>query len=218
VVVLKFDEGGWITLLVTGTLIALAIIIKRHYGRTRRLLRRLDELIQVVDMEMDSFPKKTRRKRIVDKNAQTAVLLVNGFNGLGLHTLFAIVRLFKGIYKNFVFIQVGMIDAGNFKGSAEIEVLQKHIEDELNRYVAYMKLHGFHAEAVHSIATDVVGEVDHLAPKILERFPQSIFFGGQLVFPEDSYLTRLLHNYMTFALQRKFYHKGIPFIILPIRV
>ena len=65
---------------------------------------------------------------------------------------------------------------------------------------------------------DIVQEAVDLAPKILEKFPQSVFFGGQLVFPNDSWLIRFLHNYTVFALQRKFYLRGIPFVILPIRV
>jgi hypothetical protein len=62
-----------------------------------------------------------------------------------------------------------------------------------------------------------VEEVMQIAPKVMDRFPNAIFFGGQLVFPEDTFLTRLLHNNIVFALQRRFYHNGIPFVILPIR-
>ena len=44
------------------------------------------------------------------------------------------------------------------------------------------------------------------------------FFGGQLVFPSDSPFMRWLHNAVVFAVQRRFYSRGIPFMILPIRV
>ena len=37
VIVLKFNEGGWITLLLTGGLIALALITRRHYRHTYQL-------------------------------------------------------------------------------------------------------------------------------------------------------------------------------------
>ena len=57
-----------------------------------------------------------------------------------------------------------------------------------------------------------------IAPKILERFPNSVFFGGQLIFPQDSFAVRFLHNYTVFAMQKKLYREGIPFVILPIRV
>jgi K+ transporter len=32
--VIKFFEGGWITLVVTGLLVAVAVLIKRHYNQT----------------------------------------------------------------------------------------------------------------------------------------------------------------------------------------
>jgi len=68
------------------------------------------------------------------------------------------------------------------------------------------------------VGTDVISQSLALAPQILKTYPQSIFFGGQLVFPEDSLFTRFLHNNIVFGLQRKFYNLGIPFVILPVRV
>ncbi len=47
--ILKFFEGGWITLVVTGLLVGLAFLIKRHYKQTARDLRRLDELAEVAE-------------------------------------------------------------------------------------------------------------------------------------------------------------------------
>jgi hypothetical protein len=52
----------------------------------------------------------------------------------------------------------------------------------------------------------------------LQRFPNAIFFGGQLVFRKDTFFTRFLHNYAVFSLQRRFYQQGLPLLILPIRV
>lgn len=43
--IVKFHEGGWATLLVTGLLVAAAFGIKRHYARVTHQLRRLDELL-----------------------------------------------------------------------------------------------------------------------------------------------------------------------------
>lgn len=153
-----------------------------------------------------------------DPKSKTAVLLINGFNGLGLHTLFNVMRLFGGVFKNFIFVQIGVFDAGNFKGASEVENLHYHIKQEMDRYVNFMRSHGHCAEGYSSVGIDVVEEITNLAPKILERFPHSVFFGGQLVFPEEGLFTRWLHNYTVFAIQRKFYHQGIPIVMLPIRV
>src|SRR3989338_1662609 len=218
VIVLKFHEGAWLTLLLTGTLITASFLIKKHYYHTVQLLRRLETLV-LSTFSADFVPNvKPGENSSIDLKAKTAVILVNGFNGLGLHTLFNVIRLFGGIYKNFVFVQVGIIDSGNFKGAKEVERLQTKVKADIDQYVNFMKRNGFYAEGYHVVGNDVVEEVSELAPKILQRFPQTIFFGGQLVFPHDSFFTRFLHNYTVFAMQRKFYHQGITMVVLPIRV
>jgi K+ transporter len=215
----KFWEGGWITLLVTGLLVGAAFLIRRHYDLSRQDLRRLDDLVETVDLE-----EKTAANRpsvpppACDPAAKTAVVLVNGFNGLGLHTLFGVLRLFPGLFRNFVFLQVGVVDAGNFKGAAEVENLRQHVAAGNQRYVDYLRRQGIYAEAVATVAHDVVGAAAELAPTILKRFPQAIFFGGQLVFRHETFMTRILHNYVIFAVQRRFYEQGLPVLILPIRV
>lgn len=171
--------------------------------------------------EITGVPKAERDEKLLerfDPKAKTAVFFVNGFNGLGLHTLFNAIRLFGTAFKNFVFIQVGAVDAGNFKGAEEVDHLKEHIRGEVDKYVEYMRQNGYYAEGHTSVAIDVVEEISKIAPEILERFPNAIFFGGQLVFQRDSLWTRLLHNHVVFAVQRRLYHQGIPLVILPIKV
>jgi amino acid transporter len=216
--IIKFEAGGWITLLVTGLLICVAFVIKRHYLGTQKTLRRLDELVQAAESSTPELHKASGSGPQFDPKGKTAVIMVNGFNGLGLHTVLGIVRMFPGVFKNFVFVQVGVVDAGNFKGSAEIANLKAHVAREVDRYVQYMRQHGFYAEAESAIGTDVVAEVSEMAPDILRRYPDAVFFGGQLVFPDETPWSRILHNYAVFALQRRFYKEGLPLLILPIRV
>jgi hypothetical protein len=68
------------------------------------------------------------------------------------------------------------------------------------------------------VGIDVVAEVVKLTPEIRRRFPKAIFFGGQLVFANDTFFTRMLHNYIVFAVQRQLYREGLAFVIMPIRV
>jgi amino acid transporter len=220
-IVFKFFEGGWATLLITGTLIGLAILVKRHYNTVWMLLRRLDNLITKPEFSEDGLLLGANAPVVepkFDPKARTAVLLVSGFNGMGLHTLFNVMRLFGGVFKNFIFVQVGVIDVGNFKGAQEVGHLEAQAKAEVGRYVNLMKRNGFYAEGISEIGVDIVDEVMKITPKITERFPSAMFFGGQLVFEKDSFVHRLLHNHIVFALQRKLYHMGIPFVILPIRV
>jgi K+ transporter len=217
--VVKFFEGGWVTLLVTGLLIAAAFWIKHHYAQTHQQLGRLNDLVSAATPK-EMQPELVSSKTVApcEPTARTAVLLVNGFNGLGLHTLMAIVRMFPKIYENFVFVQVGVVDAGNFKGTAEMENLRQHSQKEVERYADYMRQRGFKAEARFSIGIDVVERAAAMCDEIAVRFPQSQFFAGQLVFKEDSFITRLLHNYTVFELQRRLYRQGRSMLILPIQV
>ena len=216
-VVMKFKEGGWITLLITGALVGLALITKRHYFHTTKLLHRLNNLVSVAETAEPLTEEQLAAVRNPDRKAKTAVLLVSGFNGMGLHTLFGVIRLF-GVFKNFVFIEVGVLDAGNFKGVTEVGRLESDSKTDLGRYVRFMQSQGFYAEGLLKMGVDVVDEVEKAAPEIAERFPNAVFFGGQLIFPKDSFMLRVLHNHTVFTIQKKLYREGIPFVILPIRV
>lgn len=214
--VFKFFEGGWVTLLVTGLLIAAAFGIKRHYKQTQLRLQRLGDLVSATAIDETNAVKMPEVK--CNPNARTAVFLVNGFNGLGLHTLLAVVRMFPKVYENFVFLQVGVLDAGNFKGVREVENLREHSRREVERYVTYMRHQGFYAEAHIALGTDVADEAAKLCEAAAKRFPQSQFFAGQLVFKDESFVSRLLHNHTVFELQRRLYQNGWPMLILPIQV
>ena len=219
VVVAKFREGGWATLLVTTGLVACVILIRRHYNADRQYVEKFNKLAAMaesVDQAMTPGPRPARQPQY-NPNAKTAVVLVSGFNGLGMHTLLNVIRFFGNSFPNFVFFQAGVVDAGNFKGAGEVERLEQHVKAEVQRYIDFVKGQGYHAEGVWAVGADVVDELEKAAPRILKRFPQSVFFAGQLVFPKESLISRILHNYISFSMQRRLYRQGIPFVILPIR-
>ena len=215
--VVKFDEGGWVTLLVTGALVGAAFWVKNHYRQTQKKLYRLNELVAAA-MADEAVTAVEKPPIPCNPNARTAVFLVNGFNGLGLHTLLAVVRMFPKVYDNFIFLQVGVLDAGNFKGAAEVENLREHAQHEVNRYVAYIGKRGFHTEAHFALGTDIVDEAAKLCDQIAGRFPQAQFFAGQLVFKDENFVTGWLHNHTVFELQRRLYQHGLAMLILPIQV
>lgn len=217
-IIFKFNEGGWITLIITGMLVVLAVAIKRHYRQTMEILKRLDSLVSSDKSIAQGRKTPLGKPPQIYRNAKTAVLLVNGFNGMGLHTLFNIIRLFGTEFKNFVFVEVGVIDTGNFKGVHQIENLEAKVKSDITRYVDFMQRNNYYAEGNSVVGVDVVEEIDKVAADIIKRFPNAVFFGGQLIFIKDSFISKFLHNYTVFALQKRLYRQGIPFVILPIRV
>ncbi|MFI5369153.1 MAG: amino acid transporter, partial [Spirochaetia bacterium] len=219
-IVLKFGEGGWITLLVTGSLAAVALTIKRFYLSTGKRLARLDHLMTAVADAETAAPPDPKRKPAprFDPRGKTAVILVSGFNGTGLHTLLSVKRVFGETFRNWYFMQAGIIDADRFKGAEGMEKLRTHVEGGLERYVKFLRSEGLYAQGFSAIGTDVSDEITELARVIYEKNPNAVFFGGQIVFPEDSFLSRLLFNHTTFVVQRRLHQLGIPFLVMPVRV
>lgn len=220
VVIIKFFEGGWITLIITGSLIALAVLIRKHYEDAHQHLKELDDTIlpavtsSIELLHTSSVPNGES----FNPNDKTAVIFVNGFNGLGVHTLLSVIKTFPGTFKNFVFAQVGVVDAGFFKGSAELGALETKIKEDVNNYVNFLEKNGYHAKGYYTMDTEVVDGSVNLSEIIMKNYPNVVFFGGQLVFDRETFFTKLLHNQIVFAVQRRLYHKGYPFVILPIRI
>jgi hypothetical protein len=81
-----------------------------------------------------------------------------------------------------------------------------------------MNKEGFYAEAVGDIDVDVADKIMEIVPTIIKRYPGAVFFGGQLLFINETPFNRLLHNQLVFTIQRRLQRLGIPFVILPIKV
>jgi len=67
------------------------------------------------------------------------------------------------------------------------------------------------------VGTDVIEIINHLAGKVAADFPNCSFFAGKLVFEEENFLTRLLHNQTAFLAQKRLVFSGHPMIVLPVR-
>ncbi len=208
----KFPEGGWITLAVTGACIAAAFSIHRYYERVGQKLKVLDRTLGQL------APAGEPNTASLDPTQPTAVILVGGYSGLGLHTMLNVSRFVPDYFRNFVFISVGVVDSGNFKGSGAVDELRRHTDEALRRYVDMARRLGTPAIGVSAIGTDAVNELEALCLKVAREFPKSTVFAGQLVFEKDIWIHRFLHNQTAYALQRRLQWAGLPMVILPTRV
>jgi len=212
-ITIKFKEGGWVTLVITCSFIAVCFFVRRHYRSVNDMMRRLDDImVQVQQMTGKHEPP------VKDESAPTAVLFVRNFGGLGIHSYLNIHRIFPNYFKNFVFISIGVVDWKNFKGAEEIRNLEEHISGELQKYVKLSNKFGFYAEAVHSIKIDTLTAIESQCEEIQKKHSKAVFFVGKLVFEEENIFTRFLHNQTAFSIQRILQFRGIPTIVLPIRV
>jgi K+ transporter len=208
----KFLVGGWLTILITAAVIGLCYLTRGHYAKVRRGVREMDELLTNLPTK---GPVNTARP---DPGAQTAIQLVNGFNGFGVHTMLSVIRGFPGLYKNFVFVSVAEVDVGSFKGSEAIEKLRASAGEGLAKYVDLARRLGFAADYRFDLGTDIVETASNLCESVAREFPRSAVFAGQALFRRAGMIHRLLHNETAFAIQQELRWKGIMTVILPVRI
>jgi amino acid transporter len=211
-VIEKFADGGWLTVLITSVVIALCYLIKAHYTRVRRGMMDLDQLLLDVPITSHVEPP------VIDNKEPTAILLVSGYNGFGVHTLLSILSTFPKTYKNIIFVSVAVIDSGSFKGIAEVEALEASVKAGLEKYVDLAHRLGLAASYRMETATEVVDGATALCTALHEEYPGSTVFTGQLTFQLEKFYHRILHNETSFAIQRHLQWKGLTTVILPIRV
>jgi amino acid transporter len=219
----KFAAGGWLTLVVTGILVLVCLSIKRHYGRVVDAIRRLDDelvdpLREATSVSKPSLAPEPMIAEKMDPRHPVAVLFVGGYGGLGRHALLTLLRMFPGHFKGVVFCSVAIIDSGNFKGIAEVHELEARVQSALDKYVRYAAWLGLPAESAFSTGIEVAVEAERLATSIIAKYPRGLFVAGQLIFEEDTFATRLLHNESAFMIQRRLQHAGVPMVVLPVRL
>ena len=208
----KFGHGGWLTLLITSFVVALCYLIRGHYNRVRRGIRELDDMLVSIPHKgaYNAWP--------ADPGEMTAIQLVNGYSGFGVHTFLSIIRGFPGLYKNFVFVSVAEVDAGAFKASESVGQLTLATKDALKKYVELARRLGFPAESRFDTGIDVTETATAVCESVAREFPKSTVFAGQTVFRRPGIVHRILHNETAFAIQQELRWKGITTVILPIRI
>ncbi len=212
IIVAKFADGGWLTLVFNGGAIALCLLIKRHYKRVKSQIKKLDKLFH--------FPVEGRFKLIreLDPSLPTAVFLIGDSPGEGMHTLISERRMWPGYFKNYVFMSVGVVDVNSYESDRTLAQMEKKVKKRLKYFVEYSHQIGVPAKSYCTFGIDPVGELDRLAEKIQAEFSNSIFFAAKLVLTNETWLTRLLHNETPMSLQRHLLLKGQRLIILPIQL
>jgi amino acid transporter len=223
--VVKFAVGGWLTLVVTGLLVAVCFWIKRHYNRVVTAIRRLDDELSDPLPDIVSAPKPSvanladaAAAATIDRKHPVAMLFVGGYGGLGRHALLTLLRMFPGHFKGVVFCSVAVIDSGVFKGIDEVQALEKRTQQALDKYVQYAAWLGLPAESMFATGIEVAVEAEKIATELIQRYPRGLFVAGQLIFEEDTFVTRILHNETAFMIQRRLQHSGVPMIVLPVRL
>jgi amino acid transporter len=209
----KFNEGGWVTLIITGAVIALCLTIRWHYDETREELRKIDALFSTRG-GIEDVPSPPP----LDPQKPTAVFFVGKNRGVSMHALLWVRRLFGEHFKNYIFLSAGEVDAQSYNGPGALRTLQYEIENSLRYYVNFCHAHGLAAKSECAFGTDPVAELTRLAEKTLKEFPNGVCFASKLIFARDNFFSRWLHNQTALALQQRLHLQGIQVVILPMKV
>jgi amino acid transporter len=211
-VIEKFPQGGWVTLVVTGAVVVLSMLIHGHYQTVFKNLRKLYATLEdLPQSHKGAVPA-------LDPKAATAAIFVASYGGVGIHTVLNVFRAFPGHFKNIVFLSVGVMDSGAFKGVEELEALKGGTEENLKKYVRLANQMGIPATYRLAIGTDAVAEAEELGRELAKEFPRTTFFAGYILFQRERWYQRLLHNETAFAIQRRIQWAGLTMVVLPARV
>jgi hypothetical protein len=210
--VIKFEEGGWVTLVATGAFVAFCFLVRDHYRGVRGLLKTLDDALTNLPLP----EAKTQAELAPD--GPTAIVMVESYAGLGIHTLLSVQRLFPRHFKNFVFVSVGLVDSAKFKGVQDVEAFEAQVREDLLKYTSLAQRMGYYAEYRYTLGTDLIEELHNICTDLVREFRRPVVFAGQLVFQRENLFTRTLHSETSFSIQRRLQFAGVQVIILPIRV
>ncbi len=209
----KLSQGAWITVLITSCLIALCFLIRAHYHRVaaqvlefRKVFSRFMNIVENEHLEAISEISVKR----------TAGILVSGYDGMGMHLFFSVLRLFPNQFGKIVFISVGKVDTAFFRQEKHVEALEERTRHALEHYVALAQKLGIPASYAYALGTDVVEEASGLCLHVAKENPGAVFFAGEMVFENPAWYHRFLHNETSYAIQRQIRFAGLSMVILPV--
>lgn len=208
----RFLEGGWVTVVIIGAIALLCILIRKHYHETKMAIHQVDEIFA-----SQPFGPETQAVE-PNREDQTAVFIVGSSRGGGLHALLWVQRMFPGHFKNFLFVNARTVDSHAYGGEGAVEKMRAEAADTLEYFVDFCQSHGMPAESYLSFGTDAVDEITRMCEAIAREYPNVIFFTSKLIFSDDNFFTRLLHNQAALAVQRRLHLEGLQMVILPMKV
>ncbi len=211
-IVEKFFEGGWFTLAVTGVVIAICLLIRGHYEKTRRHIAEIDATFADQAYGSNASIPPT------DPSKPTAVFIVGSSRGGGLHALLWVLRMFPDHFRNFVFINARTVDAQVYGGTEALETMRTKATTSLKYFERFCNSYGLAADSRLGFGTDAIDTLEDLMSEVSKDYPDAIFFMSKLVFTRETLWTRILHNQAIESLQRRAYLNGFQVMVLPMRM
>jgi amino acid transporter len=207
----KFAEGGWITLIITGLVVAVGLAIHRHYETMAARLNRAEQVYAAPSGRVSARPR-------IEPTRPAAAFII-GRNRCGLiHASRTVIGLWPGFYRNFLVITAQPVDVRSYGGDQALEKLKASRLEDMNYFMELARQHGMASKYYMGFGVDGVEELVKLCHEARAEFPQIVFFASKLVFDDETWITRFLHNQIVYAIQRRLQGENMQMVILPMRV
>jgi hypothetical protein len=207
----KFAEGGWITLIITGLVIAAGLAIHRHYDSMATRLNRAEQVYA------PPSGRVTARPRIEPTRPAAAFIVGRNRSGL-VHASRTVIGLWPGFYRNFLVVSAQPVDVRSYGGDQALEKLKASRLEDMSYFMELARQHGMASKYYMGFGVDGVEELVKLCRQARSEFPQIVFFASKLVFDDETWITRFLHNQIVYSIQRRLQRENMQMVILPMRV
>ena len=209
----KFTKGAWLALLIIAAITGLCLWIRSHYEDTRRKIGEVDTIFGGM-----AVPDVVENAPLLQPDEPTAVFFVGSSKGGGLHTLLWVQRIFPHHFKNFLFVNARTVDTKAYGGDHILEKLKADAEASLGYFERFCHVNGLASKSYAAYGTDPIEEIVQQTETIRAEFPNAIFFTSKLIFENENWVTRILHNQAALALQRRLHLGGMQMVILGMKV
>ena len=207
----KFTEGGWITIIITSIVIATGWAIRRHYDATTARVERAEVVHAAPDGHVGAKPRLTPER--------PAAAFIVGKSRCGLiHASRMVLKLWPGFYKNFLVVSGCAVDVRSYGGDQALEALKAARQKDMDFYMDLARQNGVASKYYLGFGVDGVEEAVKLCRQAREEFPNIVFFASKLMFEDETWVTRMLHNQIVYAIQRRLNDEGMHMVVLPMEI
>ncbi|GDY14326.1 amino acid transporter [Planctomycetota bacterium] len=209
----KFTDGGWVTVIATGLVVAMCCFIRIHY---RRMAFRLAHAFKSI-VPANPAPVRTDVGEVIPgpNSPPTLVLLADSLNGTSWHTLLNALRAFPGYYQQVVVVGVAVVDAIDGSDVVEAEVRLKH---RMEHWVPQIRALGLPCTLRIGSGTEVDQAVEDTCRAVRKDHPRLMVVAGKVLSTHEGWLWRLLHNDTALAVQLRLQWAGIPIYLVAARL
>jgi hypothetical protein len=207
----KFTEGGWLTLVITTSLIVLCLAIHKHYEGIRGQIRELDTILSALPAgpgprggtRLDpASPWRRCSFRVTEVWVSTPSSRSNVSSRATIGT------------------SCSSPSAWWIRDGSRVRARWRHCGPRPRPTYAVMW-----ASPTVSASTPTTGTAsttfwgrETLCTAISREYPRAVFYLGKLVFAKEKLYYRVLHNDTAYALQRQLQFGGMQTVVLPIRI